>query len=459
MDYYLLNPYLRRVLVAVVIDFVVFGTAALAAWNMPGQPLPTEEFLALSGVGAVGAFVALYYCDAYSPQVLGSGRANVSSVFSAMGLAFVGALVLYFAVHTQAGVVRSLAVTAGVYFPLLFTERLAFRWISSFPRFNEKVLVIGASELGLAIARAMRDRPNLGISLVGFLTDDEDLVHRQFSLEGYPVLGKVHEIEKVMSARGIGRVVVASKDRREYFPADELLAAKLANIRIESGISFYERVTGRIYLRGLRASYLIFSDGFRQSRFSAFAKRALDVTAASAALTLSAPVLLMAAAAVKLDSEGPVLFKQDRLGLGGRPFEVLKLRSMRIDAEAEGPRFTSERDDRITRVGTFIRKTRIDELPQLLNVLRGDMSFVGPRPERPEFVESISERYPFFRLRCSVKPGITGWAQIRHGYVNDLAGFEEKLALDLYYLKYRSLQMDLLVLWQTFKTLITFQGV
>jgi len=459
MDYYLLNPYLRRVLVAVAADFAVFGIAALSAWTMPGQHLPAAEFWTLSGVGAVTAFIALYYCDAYSPQVLGSGRANVSSVFSAMGLAFIGALVLYFAVHTQAGVVSSLAVMAGVYFPLLFTERLTFRWISSFPRFDERVLVIGASELGLAIARAMRDRPNLGISLVGFLTDDEDLVHRQFSLEGYPVLGKVHEIEKVMAARSIRRVVVASKDRSEYFPEDELLAAKLANIRIESGISFYERVAGRIYLRGLRASYLIFSDGFRQSRLSSGLKRCIDVVGASVGLALAGPVLALAAAAIKLDSKGPVLFRQDRLGLGGETFEVLKLRSMRVDAEVDGPRFTSERDDRITRVGSFIRKTRIDELPQLLNVLRGDMSFVGPRPERPEFVETISERYPYFRLRCSVKPGVTGWAQIRHGYVNDLAGFEEKLALDLYYLKYRSFGMDLLVLWQTVKTLVTLQGV
>ncbi len=459
MDYYLLNPYLRRVLVAVLADFVVFGLAALTAWTMPGQPLPATEFWTLAGVGAASAFLALYYCDAYSPQVLGSGRANFSSVLSAMGLAFIGALVLYFAVHTQAGVVRSLAVTAGVYFPALFAERLGFRWISSFPRFNEKVLLVGASELGLAIARAMRDRPNLGITLVGFLTDDEDLVHRQFSLEGYPVLGKVHEIEKVMKARGIGRVVVASKDRSEYFPEEELLNAKLSNVRVESGISFYERMTGRIYLRGLRASYLIFSEGFRQGRVSGVLKRGLDVVGASVALTLSAPVLALTAIAIKLDSQGPVLFKQDRLGLGGRTFEVLKLRSMRTDAEAEGPRFTSEQDDRITRVGGFIRKTRIDELPQLLNVLRGDMSFVGPRPERPEFVDSISERYPYFRLRCSVKPGVTGWAQIRHGYVNDLAGFEEKLALDLYYLKYRSFQMDLLVLWQTVKTLVTFQGI
>lgn len=273
------------------------------------------------------------------------------------------------------------------------------------------------------------------------------------------VLGKVHEVEKVLSARGIDRIVVASKDRNEYFPEEELLVAKLSQIRVESGISFYERVTGRIYLRGLRASYLIFSDGFRQGRISSALSRTLDLAGAAVALTLSAPVLALTAVAIKLDSQGPVLFKQERLGLGGEPFEVLKLRSMRTDAEAEGPRFTSEHDDRITRVGSFIRKTRIDELPQLWNVLRGDMSFVGPRPERPEFVEAISERYPFFRLRCSVKPGVTGWAQIRHGYVNDLAGFEEKLALDLYYLKYRSFGMDLLVLWRTLKTLVTLQGI
>ena len=305
----------------------------------------------------------------------------------------------------------------------------------------------------------MRERPNLGMQLVGFLTDDEDLVRREFSLEGYPVLGKVHEIEKIIDRRDISRIVVASKDRNEYFPADELLAAKLANRRVESGISFYERVTGRIYLRDLRPSYLIFSDGFRQGSVSRFLKRSLDVAVSGIGLALTAPVLGLTALAIKLDSKGPVFFRQERLGLGSKSFGVMKLRSMRVDAEANGPQFTADHDLRITRVGHFIRKTRIDELPQLINVLRGEMSLVGPRPERPEFVEEISQRYPYFRLRCSVKPGITGWAQIRHGYVNDISGFEEKLALDLYYMKYRSVKMDLLILWHTAKTLVLFQGV
>jgi len=172
-----------------------------------------------------------------------------------------------------------------------------------------------------------------------------------------------------------------------------------------------------------------------------------------------APVLAVAAIAIKLDSSGPILYRQQRLGQGGRVFDILKFRSMVVEAEGEGPRFTERGDLRVTRVGRFIRRTRIDELPQLVNVFRGEMSLVGPRPERPAIANELSDRYPYFRLRCHVRPGCTGWAQIRHGYVNEIAAFEEKMALDLYYMKYRSVTMDLLILWKTVRTLFLLEGV
>jgi exopolysaccharide biosynthesis polyprenyl glycosylphosphotransferase len=319
------------------------------------------------------------------------------------------------------------------------------------------VLIVGVSDLGCAIAEALRDRKNLGAEVAGFLSDDPD--HEGGWVEGYPVLGRVHEIEKILDRERIGSIVVASKRRDEHFPADELLAAKLQGRLVESGVSFYERVTGRIYMRDLRPSYLIFSSGFRGGALHEAATRALDITLSTLGLVLMAPLLPLVALAIRLDSNGPIFFTQERVGRNGKIFRVLKFRSMHHGAERKtGAVFSSHGDDRITRVGRFLRMARIDEMPQLWNVFRGDMSFVGPRPERPEFVESLSDEYPYFRARLALKPGLTGWAQIRHGYVNDVSGYEDKIALDLYYLKYRSLTMDLLILWKTLKTVVLLRG-
>jgi exopolysaccharide biosynthesis polyprenyl glycosylphosphotransferase len=379
-------------------------------------------------------------------------------VLAFMGMAFVSAGIFYYGVSAPPGMVPVMAHTAAIYFPLLLVGRLGFRAVLSIPRLSQRVLIIGTSDLGVAIARAIRERRNLGTELVGYLSDE--LVHDHAVVEGVPVLGKVHEIEKVIDHKGVSVVVVASKSRSEYFPADQLLLAKLRGVRVESGVSFFESVTGRVYLRELRPSYLIFSDGFRSTRTHAFVKRAIDVTAAGIGLLVAGPVLALCAGAIRAETAGPILYRQTRLGEDGKPFNLIKLRSMTHKAEAQtGPVWSERRDDRITKVGLLLRRTRLDELPQLLNVLKGEMSLVGPRPERPEFVDALSERYPYFRLRCAVKPGLTGWAQIRHGYTNDVEGVEEKLAYDLYYLKHRSLIVDFLILWKTIKTVILFQGV
>lgn len=457
MQYYLLNPYIRRVMMAVMADALCLAAASAITWFALSPPFPLSIYAAATAVIATVCFVTLYYCDAYRPAVLGSGRQTLTCVANAMGMAFLGAMFLYFLVPTPDGLVRSLAHVAALYFPFLLSERLAFRVISSLPRFSHRVVLIGASDLGIAIAGTIRERKNLGLELVGFLSDDVNL--QGGHVEGFPVIGKVHEVEKVVDSMNIGNIVVASKSRSEYFPAEELLGAKLRGRRVESGVSFYERITGRIYLRDLRPSYLIFSNGFKRSWASSAAIRTLDLTVSGLALLMTAPIFALCAAAIKLDSRGPVVYRQERLGRNGRSFQILKLRSMRQDAEKNtGPVFAGASDDRVTRVGYFMRKARLDEIPQLWNVLRGDMSLVGPRPERPAFVEQLSESYPYFRVRSALKPGITGWAQIRHGYVNEVAGFEEKLALDLYYMKWRSLPMDLLIMWHTVKTLVLFRG-
>lgn len=458
MRYYLMNLYIRRVALAATLDLVAFALAVTLTWFVLEPPFSAVGYALTATAAGAGAFVLLYYTGAYGLMVLGSGRRTLSAITAALGVAVAAVLALHFLLRFQQFTVEAMANVAGLYIPLLLGGRMGFRVLSSHPRFTRKVLIIGTSDLGRAIARAVRDRRNLGAEIAGFLSDDAD--DQGAWIEGFAVLGEVHRIEKVLQRERIGIVVVASKRRDEYFPASELLAAMLSGVKVESGVSFYERVTGRIYLRELRASYLIFSNGFAGGPWIEVPKRLLDVAIASVALLLGAPLIALAAIAIKLDSPGPVFFGQERLGQHGRVFKCWKLRSMRHGAETEtGPVFAGLEDDRRTRVGTLLRMARLDELPQLWSVLIGEMSMVGPRPERPEFVETLSEKYPYFRLRSALKPGITGWAQIRHGYVSDVIGYEDKLALDLYYMKHRSFLMDVLILWKTLKTVVLMSGV
>jgi sugar transferase (PEP-CTERM system associated) len=429
-------------------------------WSYLTPDITSAEYAAGIGAGALVSFVALYYCEAYSPAVLCSLGRSIPALVCATGIAFVAAMFGGFAFSTTAKTVPIVSHVAGFYFALLLVGRSAFRLASSSQRFTQRVLVIGASELGSAIAEAIREHPNFGYELVGFLSDEADYSFAGASISGFPILGRVHKIEKIVDTLKITRIVVASRNREEYFPAESLLTWKMAGIPVESGVSFFERVSGKIYLDDLRASYLIFADGFYVGPVGEAVTRVIDATLAAFALLIAAPAILVCAAAIKLESPGPVFYRQVRVGKGNKPFQILKLRSMREDAEKKtGPVFANEQDDRITAVGRLLRKSRLDEVPQLWNVLRGEMSLVGPRPERPEFVASLCTRYPHFRLRSAVKPGVTGWAQIRYGYVNEVDGFVEKLAYDLYYMKYRSVAMDVLVLWQTIKTVVLFRGL
>ncbi len=452
------NPYANRAVTAAIADALCFAAAASVSWYLLAPPFSELAYGVATAVGVLGCFAALYYADAYGLNALSNGRDTFRSVLAAMGMAFIAAIMVYTFVSTPAGAIKAMAHTAAVYFPLLLVARWTFRTTSSLTLFTERLLIVGASDLGIATARFAVDCRKIGTNLVGFLSDE--LTHERSSIGGIPVLGKVHQLEKIVDKFGIDRIVVALQDREDHFPAEELLNQKLQGVTVESGISYYERVSGRVHIRDLRPSYLIFSDGFRTSRLTALAKRVIDIAVSSMGLLIASPLLLLSAIAIRLDSPGSVIFAQERVGKAGKSFFILKLRSMRSDAEAEsGPVWTQADDLRVTRVGKWLRMTRLDEVPQLWNVLKGEMSLVGPRPERPEFVESLSVRYPYFALRDSLKPGITGWAQIQCGYVNEVAGFEEKLALDIYYLKYRSTLMDLLILWKTAKTVLLMGGV
>jgi sugar transferase (PEP-CTERM system associated) len=256
----------------------------------------------------------------------------------------------------------------------------------------------------------------------------------------------------------IDRIVVTLADGRGRLPIRELLEAKMAGVRVEEGATTYERVTGKVMLDQLKPSWLVFSDGFRASTGTRIGKRTLDLVFATAGLLIGSPVMLLTALAVRLDSVGPILYRQERVGAQGKTFALFKFRSMRTDAETGTPIWATTNDSRVTRVGRFIRLTRLDEMPQLWNVLRGDMSFVGPRPERPFFVEQLSAQIPYYAQRHAVRPGVTGWAQVRYHYAASVEDTYEKLQYDLYYIKHLSIAFDLTIFVDTVKVILARKG-
>jgi sugar transferase (PEP-CTERM system associated) len=274
------------------------------------------------------------------------------------------------------------------------------------------------------------------------------------------VIGTIEDIPSIVRARGVDRVVVSLADARGKLPMDKLLEMKLEGVSFDHLATIYEEYTGKIAVENLRPSWLIFSHGFTKSRWLSAGKRALDLFAAGLGLLLAAPLMTVVAIAIRLSSAGPVLYHQQRVGLHGRIFTVHKFRSMRQDAEERtGPVWASKNGDpRVTRLGRFLRRSRIDELPQLWNVLKGEMSFVGPRPERPEFVTSLTQEIPFYGQRHVVRPGVTGWAQVRYTYGASKEDALEKLQYDLFYIKNMSLALDLYVILETVKTVILRKG-
>ena len=319
-----------------------------------------------------------------------------------------------------------------------------------------RVLLIGGGDLAEDIAAGLREHMHIGLRVVGFVTDGP-LARAGAAL--YPRLGPVEHLEKVLREFSVGRVVLAT-DPSEVAPAEEaLIAARLAGIVVESGADCFEWLYGRLPLQASRHQLFLEGRGFEPSLTFDVAKRAGDVALSLLGLLIAAPVLALAALAVKLESGGPAFFHQVRLARHGRRFQLWKLRSMYQDAEPTGPALAERGDPRVTRVGRLLRRTRIDEIPQLWNVLRGDMSIVGPRPERPEYYDELVGRLPLFRHRLAVRPGLTGWAQVQQGYVNDWEGFGVKLSYDLFYLKRRCVSLDARVIWLTAWEMLQLKGV
>jgi sugar transferase (PEP-CTERM system associated) len=323
--------------------------------------------------------------------------------------------------------------------------------------YKRRVLVYGAGRQAASIAGLKRRTDRIGFVIVGFLRADAD----EPAVSADRIIDPSADLVELCERHDVDEIVVAMDDRRRAFPLHDLLQCRLNGVRVCELLDFLDRETGKIRLDLLNPSWMIYSDGFQRSALREFAGRLLDIGAALAVLAVTWPVMLLAAIAIKIEDGigAPVLYRQRRVGFRGEVFELLKFRSMTTSAEADGVARWATRDDkRVTRVGSFMRKTRIDELPQLLNVLKGDMRFVGPRPERPEFVEQLAERIPYYRERHCVKPGLTGWAQLCYPYGASEADAVEKLQYDLYYLKNRSLVFDIAVLIQTVEVVLFGKG-
>jgi sugar transferase (PEP-CTERM system associated) len=272
------------------------------------------------------------------------------------------------------------------------------------------------------------------------------------------VIGDYTQISSIVKAGGVDRIIVALDERRGKFPLEQLLLCRLKGIQVDDGVAFTEQLAGKLSVESLHPSFLIFSDGFKRSAIFKKLKRGFDILFSLLGLTVFSLVSLIVSIAIKLDSKGPVLYRQERVGEDGKIFHLLKFRSMHVDAEESGPVWTKVDDRRITRVGRWIRKLRFDEIPQMLNVLRGEMSFIGPRPERPFFVDMLKREIPYYSERHVIKPGITGWAQICYRYGASKEDALEKLKYDLYYIKHMSLVFDLMIIFDTVKIVLLGKG-
>ena len=329
--------------------------------------------------------------------------------------------------------------------------RGAYFWMVKQPFLRERVYVLGTGERALRLVTGLRERSALGIEVVGWTGDVDGELTRDMVASHLMGLAK--------GKKGVHRVIVAMLNRRGKLPVQELLDLRLAGVKVEEATSWLEKISGRIEVEQLYPSWLIFAEGFRFSSVFRLVRRAVNFSVALAGLVISLPLLPFIVLAVKLDSSGPVLYRQQRVGRRGVVFYCYKFRTMRVDAEADtGATWASDDDPRITRVGKFLRSSRLDEIPQLWCVLKGDMHFVGPRPERPEFVEWLSKEIPYYGVRHVVRPGITGWAQVQYKYGNTLVDAREKLQYDLFYIKNASLGLDLLIMFQTVKIVLLGRG-
>jgi sugar transferase (PEP-CTERM system associated) len=412
--------------------------------------------IAKGSVVAAVCLLCLYYNDLYDLTAVRTSREMVIRLLQAIGTAIILIALLYLAVPWLVVEDGAFIRAAGLFLSGILVWRLALHRMQRWQSLRERILIVGTDQAAQTVARQVLAQRDFPYEIVGFIDDDAHRIGE--SVVNPRIVGTPADIEQLVITHGVDRIFVGLSDRRGRLPVGELLRAKLQGVRVEDVNTVYERLTGKLMVEGLRPSWLIFSDDFRASRFTRQVKRSFDTLLALVGLVLAAPLMLLTALAVVVESGKPILYRQERVGQNGRVFTLAKFRSMRQDAEQGTPVWAQAEDDRVTRVGRFIRRTRLDELPQLWNVLRGDMSFVGPRPERPFFIAQLAAEIPLYEQRHAVKPGITGWAQVKYRYGASMADSLEKLRYDLYYVKHMSLPFDLTILFDTVKVVLLGKG-
>lgn len=459
-QYFPIRTLLLAVLETLIVAIAVVCGAKLRFWNDPAE---FEAYIHLPVFGlqlipVIGVFqVTFHYAKLYDFSDIRPRIEDTLRVWQSIGTAalILGTLYLLFPpLLIGRGV---FAISLGLIPLFMLANRFILERAWRFASPPKRILILGAQELGIVVSREFCRRQDLNVKVVGFINGDQS-VHAAEIAE-MPVLGDITSVEQVVRDYRVSRIIVALEDRRGNLPIRDLVKLRLAGIRVEDVHSTMAALTGRVWLETLRPSWFVFSEGFRRSRSTLLIKRMIDVLISCAFLILAFPFLVIIAVAIRLESRGPVIYRQKRVGACGKLFNVLKFRSMAVDAEAKhGAQWASADDARATRVGRFIRRYRIDELPQVINVLRGDMSFVGPRPERPVFVDSLRQKISYYDERHSVRPGITGWAQVSYHYGASAEDALRKLEYDLFYLKNLSIFFDCAIILRTIRIVLMGEG-
>lgn len=442
---------------------ILYGGVILAMYLRLGFAGSENELDAKNGwlkiaLASAVCLLILYFYDLYDYIVMTNRRELMLRLVQALGIAWaLLAFVFYFVPPLLIG--RGVSViSVPLVLVLLLGWRVFIHSLTGHPEIGEKILVVGTGQTALDTAEAVWERRDAGYRIVGFIS--ENGAKPREKLGRSEILGKAHQLEEVIINEKVDRVVIAVRERRGAFPTEALLRMSLAGeVSIEECTSFFERITGKVHVDMLRPSWLIFAGRRRDSPVKMVVRELFHRVLAFVGLIVSMPIAIFTAIMIKLDSRGPIFYKQERVGKNGHVFNVIKFRSMKTDAEADGkPIWAVSNDERTTRVGKIIRKLRIDEIPQFWNILKGEMNFVGPRPERPHFVKQLAREIPYFEHRHLVAPGLTGWAQIKYPYGASVSDAIQKLQYDLYYIKNQSLTLDMVIVFETIKTVLFGKG-
>jgi sugar transferase (PEP-CTERM system associated) len=452
---------LKRVLLPVTESGMIIASILLAVWIRFGDLADTSWYLSrpytVAQIATVTliCLICLYYNDLYDLHVVARRAELVIHLMQSLGTIALSLALLYY-VAPDLSLGRGISVLGvALIFILLLIWRMAVD-TGKFFRPVHRLVIAGTGAGGIRLVREILAHPELNLKVVGFLDEKGENIGQPLVNPG--IVGSVADIENFVHREHVDWVILALNERRGVMPTRGLLRLKLSGVSVEDAHSLFEKLMGGVMLERLSASWLVLSEGFRKNFLLMFSKRVLDVVISSLALVLLSPLFLLIGLAIFLESGSPVLFRQNRVGLNGCIFEMLKFRSMRLDAEQCVAMWASEHDPRITRVGRILRRFRLDELPQLINIARGDMSLVGPRPERPEFVQTLGEQILFYHERHTLRPGLTGWAQIKYQYGSSVDDAKIKLEYELFYIKHLSLFFDLAIVFRTIQVVLSGKG-